>query len=65
MDLFWEMAGSQGMQWNYVNISLGSVQDFFVIFEVIRGDQGNLDIVVDDVFFILECSIGGNRIYNC
>lgn len=61
-DLFWEMAGSQGMQWNYVNIPLGSAQDFSVIFEATRGDQGNSDIAVDDVSFTPECSTGGNRI---
>lgn len=57
-DLFWEMAGSQGMQWNYVNIPLGSAQDFSVIFEATRGDQGNSDIAVDDVSFTPECSTG-------
>ena len=61
-DLFWEMSGSQGMQWNYFNIPLGSAQDFAVIFEATRGDQDNSDIAVDDVSFTPECSTGGNAL---
>lgn len=53
------MVGSQGAQWKYVNIPVGSAQDFSVIFEATRGDQDHSDIAIDDVSFTPECGTGG------
>ncbi|XP_055997740.1 MAM and LDL-receptor class A domain-containing protein 1-like [Ostrea edulis] len=57
-DLVWEMVGSQGAQWKYVNIPVGSAQDFSDIFEATRGDQDHSDIAIDDVSFTPECGTG-------